>query len=91
MHTKNNPPTPAAVRCALAHPKFEGVTMEEAQALKSDPRTGGEALRDHIRAIAQEMRSVIPHGSKVTLSEAIHASVLNSFADRLEGKQNENT
>lgn len=50
-----------------------------------------DILIDHLHAIAAEMRSVIPHGSKVTLSEAIHASVLNSFADRLEGKQNENT
>ena len=69
----------------------EGCTAEESRALCADNRLTDELLRDHIRAIAQEMRSVIPHGSKVTLSEAIHASVLNSFADRLEGKQHENT
>ena len=83
-------PTPAAVRAAMKETS-EGCTAEESRALCADNRLTDELLRDHIRAIAQEMRSVIPHGSKVTLSEAIHASVLNSFADRLEGKQNENT
>ena len=73
----STPPNPAAVRVSM---RDDNVLMNDAQ-----------ILRDHIRAIAQEMRSVIPHGSKVTLSEAIHASVLNSFADKLEGKQNENT
>ena len=84
------PPTPAAVRAAMKETS-EGCTAEESRALCADNRLTDELLRAHIRAIAQEMRSVIPHGSKVTLSEAIHASVLNSFADRLEGKQNENT
>ena len=84
------PPTPAAVRAAMKETS-EGCTAEESRALCADNRLTDELLRDHIRAVAQEMRSVIPHGSKVTLSEAIHASVLNSFADKLEGKQNENT
>ena len=83
------PPTPAAVRCALAHPEFEGVTMEEAQALKSDPRTAGEALRDHIRAVAQEMKATADEAEDSNEHEA--AKYLRVFADRLEGKQNENT
>ena len=86
MHTKNNPPTPAAVRAAMKETS-EGCTAEESRALCADNRLTDELLRDHIRAVAQEMRSVIPHGSKVTLSAAMHASVLNSFADRLEGRE----
>ena len=78
-------PTPAAVRAA-----FKPVvkrTDADADAIINSRRMVAEILRDHIRSIAAEMRAVIPHGSKVTLSEAVHASVLNSFADKLEGKQ----
>ena len=79
------PPTPAAVRCGLTHPKFEGVTIEEAEALAGDPRTGGEVLRDHIRAIAQEMRD---HAEKYESDGWYTAGEsLRVFADKLEGKQ----
>ena len=80
------PPTPAAVRCALTQPKFEGVTIEEAEALAGDPRTGGDILRDHIRAVAQEMRATIPRNdTDLTMCGMLIRDLLNGFADKLEG------
>lgn len=92
------PPTPAVVKAALEM-MSTSLPTESHEMISEMARVNGTRpsvvvsviLTGHIRAIAQEMRSVIPHGSKVTLSEAIHASVLNSFANKLEGKQNENT
>lgn len=81
------PPTPAAVRAAMKTRTAALLSDDEEAAFLLDQRTSDAILRDHIRSIAAEMRAVIPHGSKVTLSEAVHASVLNSFADKLEGKQ----
>ena len=92
----STPPTPAAVRCALAHPKFNDVTVEEAEARKSDPRASGEVLRDHIHAIAAEMRAesiamqVNTHDPFVEPgtreAEITAAKLLAVFADKLEGK-----
>jgi hypothetical protein len=88
MHTKNNPPTPAAVRAAMK-PPIEPLTPEENRAVFHDDRSGEAILRDHIRAVAQEMKATADEAEDSNEHEA--AKYLRVFADRLEGKQNENT
>ena len=82
------PPTPAAVRAArkAAH---ESCTVEEAHAFMQEKRYTEDILRDHIRAVAQEMKATADEAEDSNEHEA--AKYLRVFADRLEGKQNENT
>lgn len=92
---KSNP-TPAAVRAALkaAH---ESLTVEEAHAFMQEKRYTEDILRDHIHAIAQEMRAeakatrlntVDPFMSiAVRNAEISEAQLLERFADRLEGRE----
>ena len=66
-------------------------------ALADDPRDDSEILRDHIRAVAAEMRAkakatrlntVDPFMSiAVRNAEISEAQLLERFADKLEGKQ----
>ena len=78
------PPTPAAVRAAMKETS-EGCTAEESRALCADNRLTDELLRDHIRAIAQEMRD---HAEKYESDGWYTAGEsLRVFADKLEGKQ----
>jgi len=58
-------------------------------ALADDPRDDSEILRDHIHAVAQEMKATADEAEDSNEHEA--AKYLRVFADRLEGKQNENT
>lgn len=95
MHTKNNPPTPAAVRAAMK-PPIEPLTPEENRAVFHDDRSGEAILRDHIHAIAAEMRAesiamqVSTHDPFVEPgtreAEITAAKLLAVFADKLEGK-----
>ena len=76
------PPTPAAVRAALnddSEVEYESVFY----------RSNRIVLRDHIRAVAQEMKATADEAEDSNEHEA--AKYLRVFADRLEGKQNENT
>lgn len=89
-------PTPAAVRAALkaAH---ESCTVEEAHAFRQEKRYTEDILRDHIRAVAAEMRAkakatrlntVDPFMSiAVRNAEISEAQLLERFADRLEGRE----
>lgn len=66
-------------------------------ALADDPRDDSEILRDHIRAVAAEMRAkakatrlntVDPFMSiAVRNAEISEAQLLERFADRLEGRE----
>lgn len=86
-------PTPAAVRAAL---KYIGnpLTPEEREAYHADPRGAIGVMRDHIRAVAQEMRAEadeytkLAQGSVYELAEfrLRTAKTLGRFADKLEGK-----
>ena len=78
------PPTPAAVRAAMKETS-EGCTAEESRALCADNRLTDELLRDHIRALAQEMARVADEAEDSNEHEA--AKYLRDFADKLEGKQ----
>ena len=92
----NQPPTPAAVRAALkaAH---ESCTVEEAHAFMQEKRYTEDILRDHVHAIAAEMRAesiamqVNTHDPFVEPgtreAEIAAAKRLAVFADKLEGKQ----
>ena len=84
----STPPNPAAVRAAMKETS-EGCTAEESRALCADNRLTDELLRDHIRAVAQEMKATADEAEDSNEHEA--AKYLRVFADRLEGKQNENT
>jgi len=87
-------PTPAAVRAALkaAH---ESCTVEEAHAFMQEKRYTEDILRDHIRAVAQEIRTeaiamrvnaVDPFTAPaVRDAERAAAQMLKRFADKLEG------
>lgn len=44
-------------------------------------------LRDHIRAVAGEMRAVAPPTVARSMEDAAIAQVLHRFADKLEGKE----
>lgn len=88
-------PTPAAVRAALkaAH---ESCTVEEAHAFMQEKRYTEDILRDHIRAVAQEIRTeaiamrvnaVDPFATGAERNaEIAEAQTLEKFADRLEGR-----
>lgn len=55
-------------------------------ALADDPRDDSEILRDHIRAVAQEMRAEANVSMNINGISA-HSEALRHFADKLEGKQ----
>ena len=88
-------PTPAAVRFVLKT-IGEG-TLEEETAFLADERYSQDILRDHIRAVAAEMRAkakatrlntVDPFMSiAVRNAEISEAQLLERFADRLEGRE----
>ena len=80
----STPPLPAAVRAAMKETS-EGCTAEESRALCADNRLTDELLRDHIRAVAQEMARVADEAEDSNEHEA--AKYLRDFADKLEGKQ----
>ena len=77
------PPTPAAVRAAMKLSEYVKLTDEEKRVFLSDPRTESGILRDHIRAVAQEMRAIAD--SQEWYYEAAVAAKLRHFADKLEG------
>ena len=79
------PPTPAAVRAAMKETS-EGCTAEESRALCADDRLTDELLRDHIRAVAQEMKAEANVSMNINGISA-HSEALRHFADKLEGKQ----
>lgn len=89
------PPTPAAVRGALK-PTHESLTPEENRELYYDERDATDLLRDHIRAVAAEMRTeaiamrvnaVDPFATGAERNaEIAEAQTLEKFADRLEGR-----
>lgn len=81
-------PTPAAVRCALAQ-DGDVVTPGELLASVADKRPESQVLRDHIRAIAQEMRGQQDQWPNWDAQDVW--SLFKELADKLEGKQNENT
>lgn len=90
------PPAPAAVRCALTK-DGDVVTPGELLASVADKRPESQVLRDHIRAVAAEMRAkakatrlntVDPFMSiAVRNAEISEAQLLERFADRLEGRE----
>ena len=92
---KMTAPTPAAVRFVLKT-IGEG-TLEEETAFLADERYSQDILRDHIRAVAQEMRAesiamlVNTHDPFVEPgtreAEITAAKLLAVFADRLEGRE----
>ena len=96
MHTTNKPPTPAAVRAAMKPPGVS-CTDEEEHAFMQEKRYSADILRDHIRAIAAEMRAesiamqVNTHDPFVEPgtreAEITAAKLLAVFADRLEGRE----
>ena len=79
----NQPPTPAAVRFVLKT-IGEG-TLEEETAFLADERYSQDILRDHIRAIAKDLRA---QANICEEQEGSYLSplMLRTFADRLEGK-----
>ena len=89
-------PTPAAVRAAMKT-GTERLTEEEGNALRDDLRFFETILRDHIRAVAAEMRAesiamlVNTHDPFVEPgtreAEITAAKLLAVFADRLEGRE----
>ena len=95
-------PTPAAVRAAFAKADEDALTTEQIEMLLPYSRYTTETgsaialniLRDHIRAIAQEMRAEadeytkLAQGSVYELAEfrLRTAKTLGRFADKLEGK-----
>ena len=80
------PPTPAAVRYAL-RTNYDDTTLLERGAYLADERDEMDLLSDHIRAIAQEMRAVVPDGSVTTFFEARLGTIMHEFADKLEGRE----
>lgn len=80
-----NPPTPIAVRAALK--KVTERTPEENAVIASERRFTDEILKDHIRAVAAEMRHSA--GVRESYDETIIADVLSTFANKLEGKISE--
>lgn len=89
-------PTPAAVRAALKN-GVGPLSVDESREYRADPRPPDYLLRDHIRAIAAEMRAesiamqVNTHDPFVEPgtreAEITAAKRLAVFADKLEGKQ----
>lgn len=90
-------PTPAAVRYAIAcgnFTEFGKRTQEEIEAYEAYHDDSEGILRDHIRAIAEEMRAEadeytkLAQGSVYELAEfrLRTAKTLGRFADKLEGK-----
>ena len=87
-------PTPAAVRAAMTPLYLR--THADDDALADDPRDDSEVLRDHIRAITEEMRaeSIAMHVNThdpfvepgTREAEIAAAKRLAVFADKLEGK-----
>ena len=75
-------PTPAAVRAAMKL-SWEACTSEEQNAWKAYPIGDDGILRNHIRAVAQEMRAKadIHEG----YDEIQQADTLREFANKLEG------
>lgn len=93
-------PTPAAVRYAIAcgnFTEFGKRTQEEIEAYEAYPDDSEGILRDHIRAIAAEMRaeSIAMHVNThdpfvepgTREAEITAAKLLAVFADRLEGRE----
>lgn len=85
MHTTNRPPTPAAVRAAMTPLYLR--THADDDALADDPRDDSEVLRDHIRAITEEMRGCVIaiHDEGWHPGDSIEEMLIR-FADKLEGK-----
>lgn len=81
-------PTPAAVRAAMKL-SWEECTSEERNAWKAYPIGDDGILRDHIRAVAAEMRrnADIAVPQTVGLGQICPATLLRAYADKLEGKQ----
>lgn len=75
-------PTPAAVRCALTLPDFVDTSTDEIEALGSDPRTPEVIVRDHLRAVAAELRSRAEDYDQRGIAGS---SELRAIADKLEG------
>lgn len=86
-------PTPAAVRAVLK--RWNERTEEDHAAYRSENRYPDTILRDHIRAIAEEMRAEAQvaeaksNAMPLIAAEVAqkYADTLNGFADKLEGKQ----
>jgi hypothetical protein len=77
------PPTPAAVRAVMK--RWEERTPDEWAAYAAETRHQDIILRDHIRAIAAEMRAEAKFCAQYDCTES--ADTLFRFADKLEGKQ----
>lgn len=89
MHTKNNPPTPAAVRAAIARAGSDTEwTRSAVQGRDYETQSSADRryLADHIRALAQEMRAEANVSMNINGISA-HSEALRHFADKLEGKQ----
>ena len=78
-------PTPAALRAVMKELYLRDHADD--YALADDPRDDSEILRDHIRALAAEMRATIPRNdTDLTMCGMLIRDLLNGFADKLEGK-----
>jgi hypothetical protein len=77
-------PTPAAVRAALKN-GVGPLSVDESREYRADPRPPDYLLRDHIRAVAADLRS---QASICEEQDGSYLSplMLRTFADRLEGK-----
>ena len=93
-----NPPTPVAVRAAMKLSEYVELSDEEKRAFLNDPRIESGILRDHIRAVAAEMRSEVAQSNRIALAMLNQSpqraawlmengSNLLRFADRLEGRE----
>lgn len=77
-------PTPAAVRGALKHYLFR--TSGESNAVCADARCPYDILRDHISAVASNLRSEAIGSADSDWEATAVVDMLRRFADRLEGK-----
>lgn len=77
-------PTPAAVRAVLK--RWNERTEEDHAAYRSENRYPDTILRDHIRAIAEDLRAQA-NICEERDGDYLSPLMLRTFADRLEGKQ----